>query len=50
MEMMIIRVEKVAEVIPTFRIICFMYILYRKVTGNEVEGKIESHLPKVWMD
>lgn len=50
MEMMIIRVEKVTEVISNFWIIYFMYILHRKVTGNEVEGEIESHLPKVWMD
>lgn len=50
MELMVIRVEKVTEVISNFWVIHLRYVLHRKVTGNEVEGKIESHPPKVWMD
>ena len=36
MEMMVVRVEKVTELISNFWIIYLMYILPRKVTGNGV--------------
>lgn len=42
MEMMVVGVEKVTELIPNFRIIYFVYILHRKMTGSAVERNIES--------
>lgn len=41
MEMMVVRVEKVTELVSNFWIIHLMYILPRKVTGNGVSRKID---------